>query len=101
MVFYRHQNNNHFNTIPDPHQRGTFWKPLQIYKDFWVRFQRVRWQVVKKCLDGGEIQTISDQQWHEWLDNSIAESNGTIRQGIGTPYPDTKISRTADFLLSG
>lgn len=64
------------------------WKAVQAHQNIWIRFQKVRWQVVQVCLQGREIQNISEQQWENWLNNEIPKSGGTIHQGIGASCPD-------------
>jgi heterodisulfide reductase subunit C len=68
------------------------WKVIQAYRNLWVRFQKVRWQVVQVGLQGREIINISDEQWYGWLDKKIPKPDGIIHQGLGTPY--SKILKT-------
>ncbi len=43
---------------------------LSRYRDFYARFQRVRWRVAEQCLKG-EMTSISQFQWREWLESPI------------------------------
>ncbi len=43
---------------------------LSRYRDFYKRFQRVRWRVAKQCFKG-EMTSISQSQWREWLETPI------------------------------
>ena len=69
-------------------RKSVSWKAIQAYRHLWVRFQKVRWQVVQACLQGREIKSISDEQWYGWLDKKVPKPDGTIHPGIGTPYYD-------------
>lgn len=69
-------------------RKNVSWKAVQTCNRLWIQFQKVRWHVVQVCLQGREIENISEQQWEKWLDSKIPEPGGTIHQGNGTPSPD-------------
>lgn len=43
---------------------------LSRYRDFYTRFQRVRWRVAEQCLTG-KMEAITQSQWREWLETPI------------------------------
>ena len=43
---------------------------LQRYKEILGRFQRVRWHITVRCIEG-EVDTVSEEQWHAWLDTPV------------------------------
>ena len=53
------------------------WKVFLRYRDFFSRFQRVRWHTAEQCLKG-DMESISHELWQDWLDTPIAASKGKI-----------------------
>lgn len=46
------------------------WHMVQSYKRLFGLFQRVRWHAAVHCMDG-ELNTVSEQQWHKWLETPV------------------------------
>ena len=46
------------------------WDMLKGYRELFGRFQRVRWHATVRCIEG-ELDTVSEKQWHEWLDTPV------------------------------
>ncbi len=53
--------------------------PLQKYRDFISRFQRVRWHAVDQCLHGG-LESLSEKVWQECLNTPVSRITPTIHQ---------------------
>lgn len=43
---------------------------LNRYKEFFTRFQRVRWQVARKCMEG-VVPDVTEALWEKWLAEPI------------------------------
>jgi len=53
------------------------WELFLRYRDFFSRFQRVRRRTAEQCLKG-DMESISHELWHDWLDTPIAAAKGEI-----------------------
>jgi heterodisulfide reductase subunit C len=53
------------------------WKWFSEYRDFFYRFQRVRWHAAEKCRHD-EISSLSSELWRQWLDSPIEPLKGEI-----------------------
>jgi heterodisulfide reductase subunit C len=60
------------------------WEMFLRYKDFFSRFQRVRWLTAEQCLKG-DLESISHEQWHDWLETPIEGPQGDILLGDLSP----------------
>jgi len=50
---------------------------LSRYRDFYRRFQRVRWWVAEQCFKG-EMTSISQSRWREWLETPVEISTEDV-----------------------
>ena len=53
------------------------WDTFLRYRDFFSRFQRVRWHAAEQCLNG-EMELLSRDLWHHWLNTPIDGLKGDI-----------------------
>jgi len=53
------------------------WEVFLRYRDFFSRFQRVRWHTAEQCLKG-DVESISHELWHDWLETPIDGLRGDI-----------------------
>lgn len=50
---------------------------IQRRRILFAKFQRVRWRVAEQCLNG-EMESITDDQWYDWLETPIDALRGKI-----------------------
>jgi len=50
---------------------------IQRRRILFAKFQRVRWRVAEQCLNG-EMKSITDDQWYDWLETPIDTLRGKI-----------------------
>jgi heterodisulfide reductase subunit C len=60
------------------------WEWFSQYRDFFSRFQRVRWHAAEQCLSR-EMQSLSPDLWRRWLDTPIETFKGEITLGGHSP----------------
>ncbi|MBW1779527.1 MAG: 4Fe-4S dicluster domain-containing protein [Deltaproteobacteria bacterium] len=53
------------------------WERFSRYRDFFLRFQRVRWRAAEKCLNG-EMTPLSTELWRQWLETPVDGLTGDI-----------------------
>jgi len=57
------------------------------YQTLFAKFQRVRWHAVDCCMKG-DLTTLSDAQWYEWLNTPVRVASKVIKNnGIAIPRP--------------
>ncbi len=59
------------------------WDMLLSYREILGRFQRVRWQAAHHCMNGG-LDSVSREQWTEWLDTPVELSRTNITPKIAS-----------------
>jgi heterodisulfide reductase subunit C len=57
------------------------WDMLLSYREILGRFQRVRWQAAHHSINGG-LESVSEEQWNEWLDTPVELSRNNITPKI-------------------
>ncbi len=63
------------------------------YRDLFARLQRVRWHIAAQCLTG-EVESITDNQWNDWLEAPIKGFMGEI--SFTDPYPSKAFRSLVD-----
>ncbi len=69
------------------------WDVFLRYRDFFSRFQRVRWHIAEQCLKG-DVESISHELWHDWLETPIDGLRGDIL--LATLSPSKAFKSNAD-----
>lgn len=70
------------------------WDLQERFRELFGRFQRVRWHTTVRCMNG-ELDTVSEEQWHEWL-NTPVELPGTEISPKGSGNPTVYFRQAVD-----
>jgi len=60
------------------------WEMFSRYRDFFNRFQRVRWHAAQQCFSGN-LDSVSQKLWNDWLNTPAQSLSGDIQFAKRSP----------------